>query len=70
MERLNINMRFGAIAVKKGFVSLAQVNQALKIQKVRSVEIREKVYLGQILQEQFGLSDENLINILNIQKKI
>ena len=70
MERLNINMRFGAIAVKKGFVSLAQVNQALKTQKIRNAEIRENVYLGQILQEQFGLSDENLTKILKTQKKL
>jgi len=69
IERLSINMRFGAIAVKKGFVSLAQVNQALKIQKARNAEIRGKVYLGQILQEQFGLSDENLTKILKTQKK-
>ena len=70
MERLNINMRFGAIAVRTGFVSLAQVNQALKIQKARNVETRENVYLGQILQEQFGLSDEHLTKILKTQKKL
>nr|WP_321403975.1 flagellar assembly protein A [uncultured Desulfobacter sp.] len=70
MERLNINMRFGAIAVKKGFVSLDQLNQALKIQSVRNAEIQEKVYLGQILQELFGLSDKNLTTILKTQKEL
>lgn len=70
MERININMRFGAIAVKKGFVSLAQLNQALTIQKARNAEIRENVYLEQILQEQFGLSDENLTKIFKVQKEI
>ncbi|WP_020588029.1 flagellar assembly protein A [Desulfobacter curvatus] len=70
MERLNINMRFGAIAVKKGLVSLAQLNQALKIQKAQNDKMREKVYLGQILQEQFGLSDANLTKILRTQKEL
>jgi uncharacterized protein (DUF342 family) len=70
MERLNINMRFGAIAVKKGFVSLDQLNQALKIQNVRNAEVQEKVHLGQILQELFGLSDKNLTTILKTQKTI
>nr|WP_319395314.1 flagellar assembly protein A [uncultured Desulfobacter sp.] len=70
MERLNINMRFGAIAVKKGFVSLDQLNQALKIQNVRNAEIQDKVYLGQIFQESFGLSDEDLTTILKIQKTL
>ena len=70
MEQLNINMRFGAIAVKKGYVSLDQLNQALKIQNARNQEIQEKVYLGQILQELFGLSGKNLTTILKIQKKL
>lgn len=70
MERLNINMRFGAIAVKKGYVTLDQLNQSLKIQSSRNAEIQEQVYLGQILQESFGLSDENLTAILKIQKKL
>ena len=70
MERLNINMRFGAIAVKKGYVTLDLLNQALKIQSARNADIQENVYLGEILQELFGLSDENLTAILKIQKKL
>lgn len=70
MERLSINMRFGAIAVKNGVVALDQLNQALKIQNVRNAEGRERVYLGQILQKLFGVSDEDLIKILKTKKEL
>jgi uncharacterized protein (DUF342 family) len=69
MEKISINMRFGAIAVKKNIISLEQLNQALKLQKDEERENQPKRYLGEILIEFFGLSAKDSICILKIQKE-
>ncbi len=69
MERISISMRFGAIAVKEGMISIDQLNQALLVQKSEGKENKTKRYLGEILKELFGLSDEDLTHIFNIQKE-
>ncbi|HCY84095.1 MAG TPA: hypothetical protein DHV36_03065 [Desulfobacteraceae bacterium] len=68
IEKLNINMRFGAIAVKKGYVTIDQLNQALRRQKQEVEEGKERRYLGLILKEMFDLSDDALGRILKIQR--
>lgn len=68
IEKLSLNMRFGAIAVKKGYISIDQLNQALRAQAADVDQGRERRYLGLILKEMFDLSDEALSRILNIQK--
>ncbi len=70
IEKMTINMRFGAIAVKKGLISLDQLNQALKFQKKESESGQNKRYLGEILQDFFSLSKEDVLYILKIQKEI
>lgn len=70
LEKISINMRFGAIAVKKKYISLDQLNQALKVQKDEQGENKSKRYLGEILRELFGLSAKDLTAILNIQKEL
>lgn len=70
IERISNNMRFGAIAVKKGFITLDQLNQALNIQKTEEQNSGIKPYLGDILKKHFGLSDKDLATILRIQKEL
>lgn len=70
MEKINMNMRFGAIAVKKEFITLEQLNQGLGIQKVEEKKGSGKPYLGKILKEEFGLTDNNIATILKIQKEL
>ncbi|MBI9087914.1 MAG: DUF342 domain-containing protein [Desulfobacterium sp.] len=68
LERIDINKRFGVIAVKKGYVTIQEINQALKQQKAEAGEGKARRYLGEILKEAFGLSDQNVISILHEQK--
>lgn len=70
MEKISINMRFGAIAVKKGFITITQLNKALQKQKDEGGSNKGQRYLGEILKELFGLSDKDLNQILKIQKEL
>jgi len=70
MEKISVNMRFGAIAVKKGFITITQLNQALQVQKDEGISKNNQRYLGEILKELFGLSDKDLTYILKIQKEL
>jgi len=69
IEKINLKMRFGAIAVKKGIISIDNLNQALKFQKTR-MQAGEKKYLGQIFQELFNMPEKEVLHILKIQKEI
>lgn len=69
IERISVNMRFGAIAVKKGIVTIDQLNTALKVQEEEVEAGRPRRYLGEILQELFGLSEADLKHILRLQKE-
>jgi uncharacterized protein (DUF342 family) len=69
MEKISINMRFGAIAVKENIISLEQLNQALKLQKDEERRNKPKRYLGAILKEFFGLPAKDSTRILKIQKE-
>ncbi|WDP91821.1 MAG: DUF342 domain-containing protein [Desulfobacter sp.] len=70
MEKINLNMRFGAIAVKKGYITLDHLNRALAVQEAEAKEGKPKRYLGGILKELFDLSDDRLSRILQIQKEL
>ena len=70
IEKLSLNMRFGAIAVKKEFITIDQLNQALTVQASEVKEGRPRRYLGHILKELFDLSDDVLKRILKIQKEL
>ncbi len=69
IEQVTINKRFGAIAVKHNFISIEQLNQALKFQKKEAGAKNKKRYLGGILQELFQLTDQEVLSILKIQKQ-
>ena len=70
MERMTINKRFGAIAVKYGLISIDELNQALRVQKNESESGKPKRYLGQILQELFQLRESDILTILKTQQQI
>ncbi len=70
IEKISMNMRFGAIAVKKGMVTLDQLNTALKLQEQEVVTGRPRRYLGEILQEMYHISRDDLTHILKIQKEM
>lgn len=70
MDRATINKRFGAIAVKYNLISIEQLNQALRIQKKEAQVEKRKRYLGEILQERFQLTEQDVLFILKIQQQI
>lgn len=70
IEKAALNKRFGAIAVKTELITEKQLSQALEIQQKEIKKKGEKRYLGDILKEHFNLTDEDIIKILKIQKKL
>ena len=70
IEKISLNMRFGAIAVKKKLVSIDQLNQALKVQEAETKAGQPRQYLGDIFKQLFNLSSTDLNYILKIQKEL
>ncbi len=70
IEKISLNMRFGAIAVKKNLVTIDQLNHALKVQKSEVKEGQPRRYLGDIFKQLFNLSAKELSYILKIQKEL
>jgi len=70
IEKISLNMRFGAIAVKKELVTIDQLNQALKVQRSEVKEGLPRRYLGDIFKQLFNLSAKELNYILKIQKEL
>lgn len=68
IEQMEINRRFGAIAVKKKLITKEQLSSALKLQKKEVKKTKKKRYLGDILKELYDLSDKHILAILKIQK--
>lgn len=70
IERLSLNMRFGAIAVKKEMITIDQLNQALKVQEAEVKSGHPRPELGNLFKQLFNLSDTDLHHILKIQKEL
>lgn len=70
IEKISLNMRFGAIAVKKEFITIEQLNKALQVQTNEVNAGKPRRYLGNILKELFDLPDTALSRILKIQKQL
>ena len=62
MDKENVEMRFGTIAVKKGFVTTDQVIEAMNIQILEDMEKREHRLIGSILL------DQGILNISQIDE--
>ncbi|WP_022664475.1 flagellar assembly protein A [Desulfospira joergensenii] len=70
MEKMTIKMRFGAIAVKKGLISVDQLNQALNVQNQDERSGQKKRYLGEIFQDLFKIPRDEVLGILKIQREL
>ena len=70
IEKISMNMRFGAIAVKKGMITIDQLNTALTVQEKEMAAGSPRRYLGEILQKMYHISGNDLTHILKIQKEM
>ncbi|MFO7912328.1 MAG: flagellar assembly protein A [Desulfotignum sp.] len=70
IEKISLNMRFGAIAVKKGMITIDQLNTALKVQEQEVAAGSPRRYLGEILKKLYHISGDDLTHILKIQKEM
>lgn len=68
-EKEAVGKRFGVIAIKRELATVEQVKQALDIQRKERKDGGKTRFLGQILQETAGLTQENIDRILLEQKQ-
>jgi hypothetical protein len=59
-----LDKRFGAVAIDKGFISLEQLFEAMKIQITENTEGVEHRLIGQILWELEYISTEQINEVL------
>jgi hypothetical protein len=59
-----LDKRFGAVAIDKGFISLEQLFDAMKIQIRENTEGIEHRLIGQILWEKGYISSEQINEVL------
>jgi hypothetical protein len=59
-----LDKRFGAVAIDKGFISLEQLFEAMKIQISENTEGVEHRLIGQILWEKGYMSSEQINEVL------
>lgn len=69
-EKDMVNKRFGVLAVKQELVTVAQVNEALKIRNEEREQKGKTRFISQILKETAGLSDDAIAQVLIAQKQI
>jgi hypothetical protein len=60
----DLDLRFGSIAVKKGFIKSEQLIEVLSIQATENVENNKHRIIGTILREKEYLSIEQIDEIL------
>ena len=60
----DLDLRFGSIAVKKGFITSEQLIEVLSIQATENVENNKHRIIGTILREKEYLSIEQIDEIL------
>jgi hypothetical protein len=60
----DLDLRFGSIAVKKGFIKSEQLIEVLSIQATENVENNKHRIIGTILREKGYLSIEQIDEIL------
>ena len=64
MPEGKLDKRFGAVAVEKGFVTLENLYEAMKIQILENLEGTDHRLIGQILWEQGYLKTEQINDVL------
>ena len=56
--------RFGMVAIKKGFITSEQLNEALKVQVEEELESGKRRLTGQILQEKEYITNRQIDEVL------
>ncbi len=64
MPEGKLDKRFGAVAVEKGFVTLENLYEAMKIQILENLEGTDHRLIGQILWEQGYIKTEQINEVL------
>jgi hypothetical protein len=64
MSEGKLDKRFGAVAVKKGFVTLENLYEAMKIQISENLEDTDHRLIGQILWEEGYIKTEQINEVL------
>ncbi len=59
-----LDKRFGAVAIDKGFISIEQLFEAIKIQISEDVEGTDHRLIGQILWEKGYMNSEQINEVL------
>lgn len=62
----DLDLRFGSIAVRKGFITSEQLIEVLSIQATENVENNKHRIIGTILREKEYLSIEQIDEILKV----
>ena len=66
---VEMEKRFGSIAVEKGFITPNQLIEALKIQRTEEVITGKHTLLGEILLEQGHITTQQINEVLESQGK-
>lgn len=64
MSDTRLDKRFGAVAIQKGFITLDQLLEAMKIQIIEDLEDAEHRLIGQILWERGYISAEEIKEVI------
>ncbi|MGD8893738.1 MAG: hypothetical protein PVJ20_11030 [Desulfobacterales bacterium] len=64
MSEGNLDKRFGAVAVEKGFITLENLYEAIKIQILENLDGSNHRLIGQILWEQGYIKTEQINEVL------
>ena len=65
MSDAKLDKRFGAVAIQKGFITLEQLLDAMKVQIVEELDHIEHRLIGQILWEKGYISTEQIQEVLS-----
>jgi hypothetical protein len=64
MTEGRLDKRFGAVAIEKGFITLENLIEAIKIQVTENLESSEHRLIGQILWEKGYLTTEQINEVV------
>jgi len=64
MSETRLDKRFGAVAIQKGFITLDQLLEAMKVQIIEDLENVEHRLIGQILWERGYISADEIKEVI------
>ena len=64
MSEGRLDKRFGAVAIEKGFITLENLIEAIKIQVTENLEDSEHRLIGQILWEKGYLTTDQINEVI------